>query len=81
MTNLPSLVTSPLPHRTSPVRSANIRLLEMKMARKRMAAPKWTRSLDRCANSAGQRIVIERREEEASPEILQDASEVRKHSS
>lgn len=57
MTNLPSLVTSPLPHRTSPVRSANIRLLEMKMA-----APKWTRSLDRCANSAGQRIVIERRE-------------------
>lgn len=79
MTNLPSLVTSPLLHRTSPVRSANIRLLEMKMA-----APKWTRSLDRCANSAGQRIVIERREgekEEASPEILQDASEVRKHSS
>lgn len=62
MTNLPSLVTSPLPLRTSPVRSANIRLLEMKMARKRMAAPKWTRSLDRCANSAGQRIVIERRE-------------------
>lgn len=62
----------------------------MKMARKRMVAPKWTRSLDRCANSAGQRIVIERREKEeekgerereVSPEILQDASEVRKHSS